>query len=107
MARVIKTAEQHIADQVNLDKRRTMEKRQFDNWLKERECLEDYRDIRDDFMSQVRNTNMSFETIHELGGPHIGTLRRWDLKLTDKPQFGKMVSVARICGITSITITKR
>lgn len=107
MARIIKTAEEHIATYQKERAKRGMDKRQFDNWLKEKARLEDYRDIRDDFMSQIRNTGISFEKISELGGPSIQTLHRWDQKLVDRPQFGKMVSAARICGIEYIRISKR
>lgn len=105
--RIIKSADDHIIDYQKMRAKHSMDKRQFDNWLKEKERLEDYRDIRDDFMSQVYNSGVKFETIHELGGPTVQTLTRWMNKLVDKPQFGKMVSTARICGIEHIRISKR
>ena len=107
MARVIKTAEEHIESYQKHRARKNLDKRQFNNWLKERERLEDYRDIRDDFMSQIKNTNVSFQTIEDLGGPTTQTLRKWDMKMVDKPSLGKMVSAARICGIDYIRISKR
>jgi hypothetical protein len=69
-----------------------------DAWYKERDRLEDYEYMRDNLMSLVKNSNMSFEYIHERCGPHPQTLEGWAEKKIKRPQFNKMWSVLQIIG---------
>lgn len=70
----------------------------LDEWKKQRAALEFYEDMRDNLMSLVRNSGMSYETIHEHCGPHPSTLDAWDMKRVSKPQLGKMYSTLQIIG---------
>lgn len=67
-------------------------------WEKEQARLENYEDMRDNLISLVRNSNFSFELIHERCGPHPSTLQAWADKKVSKPQLGKMYAVLQIIG---------
>jgi hypothetical protein len=86
------------------EKRLTREEREF---RKKRAELEQYQDLRDDVMSLVRNSDLTFEMIHARCGPHPGTLKKWDEKTTDKPQLGKLRSTLRIIGYDIGIIDRR
>lgn len=70
----------------------------MDWWKVEQERLEFYEDMRDNLMSLVRNSGMSFEDIHNHCGPCPATLQNWDDKKVKKPQLGKMYSTLQIIG---------
>lgn len=72
--------------------------REEQEFRKKRAELEAYQDLRDDVMSLVRNSDLTFEIIHSRCGPHPATLRKWDEKAVDKPQLGKLRSTLRILG---------
>jgi hypothetical protein len=67
-------------------------------YAKEQAALENYEYMRDNLMSLVKNSGMSFELIHERCGPHPATLMAWETKKILKPQFGKMYAVLQIIG---------
>lgn len=99
----IKTAEEHLKDlrhhegrEKRLEAQRQKIKEQ--NRL-ERDRLEFYEDIRDDVMSAVKNSGMSFEDIHGRCGPCPHTLENWSQKKVRKPQLGKMRAVLHILGL--------
>jgi hypothetical protein len=103
----IKTAEQHLADlkthQVDAEKRqqkiqKEREALRLQNKL-EADRLGAYEDLRDDLISAVRNSGMSFEDIHGRCGPHPHTLENWAQKVTRRPTLGKMRATARIIGL--------
>lgn len=71
---------------------------------KERERIEAYGAVRDDIMSLVKNSGMSFQDIHNRCGPHPATLEKWARKETERPQMSKMISVLRILGFTEFVI---
>lgn len=73
-------------------------------WKKDRARLEAYEFMRDDLMSAVKNSGMSFEDIHGRSGPHPSTLQRWLDKMVAKPQLAKMISTMRIIGLREFTI---
>lgn len=70
----------------------------------EAQRLERYEFMRDDLMSLVKNSGMSFEDIHGRCGPHPSTLENWAQKKILRPQLGKMISVMRIIGLTEFLI---
>jgi chromosome segregation ATPase len=103
----IKTAEQHLQDlkehQANAEKRKEKIRKErealrLQNKL-EADRLGAYEDLRDDLMSAIRNSGMSFEDIHGRCGPHPHTLENWAQKVTHKPTLAKMRAAARIIGL--------
>jgi len=68
-------------------------------FAREQARLENYEYMRDNLiMSLVKNSNFSFELIHERCGPHPSTLEAWAQKKVSKPQLGKMYAVLQIIG---------
>lgn len=65
--------------------------------------LEDCRDLRDDVISAVKNSGLSYEVIHSRCGPTPGTLSNWAEKRVDSPRMGKMRAALRVIGM-DITI---
>lgn len=61
-------------------------------------ALEDYQDLRDDVISIVRNSKLTFEQIHERFGPTPATLQKWADKEVQRPQLAKMQTTLRACG---------
>lgn len=100
---VIKTAEEHLKDlkahERNQERIRKEKERIKALNKAEAEKLEAYEDLRDDLMSAVKNSGMSFEDIHGRCGPHPHTLENWAQKKIRRPMLGKMRSVARIIGL--------
>jgi hypothetical protein len=64
----------------------------------ERARLEAYEDLRDDVMSLVKNSPLTFEEIHGKCGPHPNTLTKWMDKTIHAPRLGKLQSVLRVLG---------
>lgn len=75
-----------------------------ERYERERNRLEAYEAVRDDIMSLVKNSGMSFADIHGRCGPHPATLEKWARKETIKPQMGKMIAVLRILGFKEFVI---
>lgn len=106
----IKTAEQVRRD---IDKQRKGQTKQprkksiskvTEEFRREQQKLEYYEDLRDDVMSVIRNSGLSYEDIHARFGPHPSTLKKWDEKEIHKPQVGKMQSALRACSASDIGI---
>lgn len=75
------------------------EKRQHDKAVDaERHRLETYEDLRDDVISLVKNSHLTFEEIHGKCGPHPNTLTKWMDKSTHAPRLGKIQATLRILG---------
>jgi hypothetical protein len=75
------------------------EQRQHDKAVDaERQRLEAYEDLRDDVVSLVKNSHLTFEDIHGKLGPHPSTLTKWAEKTTHAPRLGKMQATLRIIG---------
>jgi hypothetical protein len=55
-------------------------------------------DIRDDTISVVRNTHMTFEEIRAAGGPHPTTLSKWLERVTLRPQLNTIRAALKACG---------
>lgn len=70
----------------------------LDAWKAEQAKLEAYEDLRDDVMSLVKNSGMSFEDIHDHCGPTPHTLENWAQKKVSRPQLGKIRAVLTIIG---------
>jgi hypothetical protein len=98
----VKTAEEVLASIRSHERGIEKQKRQRtaleEQNRREMERLEFYEDIRDDVMSCVRNSGMTFEEIHGHCGPHPQTLENWAQQKTRKPQLGKLRSTLRIIG---------
>lgn len=60
--------------------------------------LEAYHDLRDNVVSIVRNSGVSFEDIHAQCGPHPNTLLAWTEKRVSQPRLGKIRATLRILG---------
>lgn len=69
--------------------------------------LEDCRDLRDDVMSAVRNSGVSYEIIHSRCGPHPSTLSNWAEKRVDMPRMGKVRATLRAIGMDIMIGAKR
>lgn len=95
MARDPRTAEQMRADVTRSLQREGKEKRDAD---RRRAELENIADMRDDIISLVRNSGLSFEDIHAACGPHPTTLQAWADKKVTAPRLSKMQATARILG---------
>lgn len=67
-------------------------------WKAEQQKLEAYEDLRDDVMSLVKNSGMSFEDIHDHCGPCPATLENWAQKKVSRPQLGKIRATLTIIG---------
>jgi ribosome-binding protein aMBF1 (putative translation factor) len=91
----IQTADYHIK---KIDQRQRQVQRERRQFLDAQKRLEDYRDLRDDVVSVIRNSGLSYEDIHAKCGPHPSTLVKWETKQVDAPRLGKMRAVLRICG---------
>jgi hypothetical protein len=74
----------------------------LDEWKRKQAVLENYEALRDDVISAVRNSGMSYELIHERCGPHPTTLTAWELKRVGKPRLEKLISTLRIIGLTLV-----
>jgi ribosome-binding protein aMBF1 (putative translation factor) len=95
----IKTAGQHRAAMINKDRYSTAEELQHKRAVEaERARLETYEDLRDDVLSIIKNSGMSFEDIHGKCGPHPSTLHSWETDKVHQPRFSKMQSALRIAG---------
>lgn len=69
--------------------------------------LEDCRDLRDDVISAVKNSGVSYEVIHSRCGPHPSTLANWAEKRVDMPRMGKVRSTLRAIGMDIVIGSKR
>lgn len=102
MAKEIKTAGQVRAAIINQDRYSTKEEAQHKRAVEaERARLESYEDLRDDVLSVVKNSGLSFEDIHGKCGPHPSTLHSWERRdehEVHQPQLRKMQSTLRIMG---------
>jgi len=78
--------------------------RRDSNQEAEQRRLEAYEAMRDDLMSAVKNSGLSFEVIHARCGPCPWTLNRWAERKTRRPQMAKMISVMRIIGLKEFVI---
>ena len=92
---MLKTAEQHIADLKAHARKATKEQTDF---RKAQAKQEFYEDLRDDVISIVLNSGLSFEDIHAAFGPHPATLAAWLDKRITQPRMGKLRATLRACG---------
>lgn len=99
MAKEIKTAGQHVRAMINKDRYSTAEDAQHKKAVEaERARLESYEDLRDDVLSVIKNSGVSFEDIHGKCGPHPSTLTHWATNQVHQPRLSKMQSALRIVG---------
>lgn len=91
----MKTAEEHVADITRAVRVAAHDKAEF---LKKRDQLEFYGDLRDDVISLIKNSGLSFTEIHARCGPVPVTLSKWLDKEVKQPRLEKMQSVLRILG---------
>lgn len=91
----IKTADQVKASISAHQAKMSAEKREFRRAQME---LEKYQDLRDDVMSLVKNSQMSYEDIHARCGPCPATLENWAQKKVDQPRLGKLRATLLILG---------
>lgn len=95
----IKTAEDVVKSlDAHRDRQRREQKQHDAAYEAERDRLEAYEDLRDEVMSLVKNSQLSYEDIHGRCGPHPSTLAKWAEQQTKFPRLGKLQSTARICG---------
>lgn len=93
--KAIKTAEEHTAKIIKLERQRKKDESDFRAHQKK---LEDIQDLRDDVMALIRNSKVDWDDIHAHFGPTPQTLHRWDQKTVRSPQLGKMRSALRAIG---------
>ena len=70
----------------------------LDEYKRERDRLELYEDMRDNLMSLVKNSGLSFVDIQDHCGPCPQTLEAWASGRVRKPQLGKMRATLHIIG---------
>lgn len=60
-----------------------------EEWQRELRNLEvaPLEDVRDDVVSLIRNSGMSFKEVEERGGPKAATISRWQAREVKNPQF--------------------
>jgi hypothetical protein len=98
-AKEIKTAAQVVRSIRDKDRYSSAEERQHrEAVLREQARLESYEDLRDDVLSVVKNSGLSFEDIHGKCGPHPSTLENWAHDRVHQPRLSKMQSALRIVG---------
>ena len=54
--------------------------------------------LRDDVISVIRNSPLTFEDIHARCGPHPTTLIKWLERTTKRPHVSTMVAALQACG---------
>ena len=81
-----------------IDAKKYKAKKEQTEFRKAQLQLEAYHDLRDDVMSLVKNSGLTFAEIHGRCGPHPATLEAWAQHVTDRPQLGKLRAVLRIIG---------
>lgn len=91
----IKTAEEHVAKIIKLEKQSKKDARDFRALQKKMESIED---LRDDVMAIIRDSKVDWDDIHANFGPTRRTLSRWDQKIVKFPQLGKMRTALRAVG---------
>lgn len=91
----IQTAAQHVATITKQQQALAKEKREFRQKQNE---LERYEDLRDDVMSAVKNSGVSFADIHGRCGPTPATLNNWAEKKVFQPRLGKIRATLRVIG---------
>ena len=82
----------------SISRHRTERKKEQREFEQRRALLESYEDLRDDVMSLVRNSYLSFEEIHNRCGPTPHTLQTWRDREVAQPRLCKLQSVLRILG---------
>jgi hypothetical protein len=99
MAKEIKTAAQVVRAIRDKDRYSTAEEKQHKLAVeREKARLESYEDLRDDVLSVIKNSGLSFEDIHGRCGPHPSTLEHWATNRVHQPRLAKMQSALRIVG---------
>jgi hypothetical protein len=97
--RVIKTAAEHH-ESIRKHRAKISSEKYQEKMRSQRE--EDRRTygeaLRDDIMSLVANSGMSFEQIEGKGGPVIATLMKWYRKEVKFPQMGTAQAICRAIG---------
>lgn len=73
---------------------------------KQQQELEGYTDLRDEVMSYIKNSGVSFREIHARCGPHPHTLENWAQQAIARPQLGKMRSALRVIGYDLAVVPK-
>jgi phosphoglycolate phosphatase-like HAD superfamily hydrolase len=58
----------------------------------------DVSDIRDDVMSLIKNSRLTFKQVEGAGGPAAGTLSKWAAKETERPQLNTIRAALRAVG---------
>jgi hypothetical protein len=94
-AHVILTADEVKARLKAHRTKSAIEKREFE---RAQAVLENYQDLRDDVMSLVKNSRLSYEEIHNRCGPTPTTLAKWRDHEIDQPRLSKLQSTLRILG---------
>lgn len=99
MAKEIKTAAQVVRAIRDKDRYSTEEEKQHKLAVeRERVRLESYEDLRDDVLSVIKNSGVSYEDIHGKCGPHPSTMTKWAHGDIHAPRLGKMQAALRIVG---------
>lgn len=81
-----------------IDRQRTQEKINKEREAKGLKPIASTEDLRDDCVSLVKNSGISFEEIHNRNGPTPQTLARWRDKEVVSPNMNKMRSALRAIG---------
>lgn len=64
-------------------------------------------DIRDDTISVIRNSDLTFEEIRAKGGPTPATLTKWLERTTQRPQLNTIASALDACGFQFVVQRKK
>lgn len=70
------------------------------------EALRNMEDLRDDFVSLMKNSGLQYEDFWARGGCSPKTYQKWENKKTHKPQGASLVSTARIMGLDVVVVNR-
>jgi hypothetical protein len=93
----VKSAREHIRD-INRHERkkaRAARREMTPMQLEMRDC----KGLREQAVTMIRASGLTFQQIEEAGGPVVATLNRWfDFKVPVNPQTPTLNAAARVCG---------
>lgn len=71
------------------------------------EALSLSRAARDDMISHVRNSGMSYQQIEDSGGPTVTTLMAWELGTVNYPRISTLALCAKVIGLRVVFIDSK
>lgn len=75
--------------------KKSKERKELD-WRFHMEALVESRRMRDDMVSHIRNSGMTYEDIELAGGPKVKTILSWEEGKVDAPKLTTLARVAKV-----------